>query len=118
MGDTGYAWHPNPDGGAVFAQDDGGWIYVSNSESPLPDGGASMVRFDADGQIVEAHRILEGSVGTAPAGPPRGARGCPARRSRPALSTSATRPAPRPPSKRPAMGLFQHEAAAADPGAR
>ncbi|MFT5889291.1 MAG: hypothetical protein ACI9BO_002117, partial [Zhongshania sp.] len=30
--DTGYAWHTDPDGGATFSTDDGGWIYVSNSE--------------------------------------------------------------------------------------
>jgi hypothetical protein len=30
---TSYRWHPFPDGGACFAVDDGGWIYVNNSES-------------------------------------------------------------------------------------
>lgn len=30
--DTGYAWHTDPDGGATFKTEDGGWIYVSNSE--------------------------------------------------------------------------------------
>ena len=29
---TGYQWHGNPDGGAVFPTNDGGWIYVSNDE--------------------------------------------------------------------------------------
>ncbi|MCB0977360.1 MAG: hypothetical protein KDB02_07845, partial [Acidimicrobiales bacterium] len=43
---TGYTWHPNPDGGACFADPGtGGWIYVSNSET-TPVGGASMIRFD------------------------------------------------------------------------
>ena len=27
-----YRWHASPDGGACFGTDDGGWIYVSNSE--------------------------------------------------------------------------------------
>ena len=56
---TGYVWHDNPDGGACFAADGGGWIYVSNSESgPDVGGGVSMVRFATDGSIVEARRIL------------------------------------------------------------
>ncbi|NIQ12838.1 MAG: hypothetical protein GTO02_00030, partial [Candidatus Dadabacteria bacterium] len=27
-----YTWHAAPDGGATFATEEGGWIYVSNSE--------------------------------------------------------------------------------------
>jgi len=30
---SGFKWHSDPDGGGVFATDDGGWIYVSNSEA-------------------------------------------------------------------------------------
>ncbi len=57
---TGLEWHGNPDGGACFAVAAGGWVYVSNSEEGST-GGASMVRFDADGEIVEAARILDGT---------------------------------------------------------
>jgi hypothetical protein len=60
VADTGYTWHGNPDGGACFATDDGGWIYVSNSEE-LSTGGVSMVRFAPDGEIVEAARICDGT---------------------------------------------------------
>lgn len=52
-------WHPAPDGGACFPDGDG-WIYVSNSEIPLL-GGASAIRFAADGSVVEAYRILSGT---------------------------------------------------------
>lgn len=52
-----YLWHPAPDGGACFATDDGGWIYVSNSEVPLI-GGVGALRFDATGTIVDAYPIL------------------------------------------------------------
>ena len=31
---TSHVWHTAPDGGATFATPGGGWIYVSNSESP------------------------------------------------------------------------------------
>ncbi len=33
---TAHLWHIFPDGGATFPTDDGGWIYVSNSENPAP----------------------------------------------------------------------------------
>jgi uncharacterized protein len=57
-----YTWHAFPDGGATFAQPDGGWIYVSNSESAASlSGGASAIRFSADGEITSAYRILAGT---------------------------------------------------------
>lgn len=56
---TAYLWHLAPDGGACFP-DGAGWIYVSNSEVPLV-GGASAVRFRADGSIASAYRILSGT---------------------------------------------------------
>lgn len=59
---SGYVWHNAPDGGAVFVTDDGGWIYVSNSETVSTVGaGASAVRFASNGDIVDAYRILEGT---------------------------------------------------------
>lgn len=55
-----YRWHIYPDGGATFAADDGGWIYVSNSEAiASAGGGVSALRFDAHGEIADAYRILE-----------------------------------------------------------
>lgn len=63
---TGYTWPAFPDGAATFPTDDGGWIYACNSEVTAafaPDqGGASAVRFDAEGQVTDAYRILEGST--------------------------------------------------------
>jgi uncharacterized protein len=59
---AGYTWHEFPDGGATFAQPDGGWIYVSNSESAAAlSGGASAIRFSAEGDITSAYRILGGT---------------------------------------------------------
>lgn len=118
VGDTGYVWPPNPDGAAVFAQPDSGWIYVANSESPLPDGGASMIRFDQDGQVVEARRILEGSVincagGATPWGTWLSCEEVPTGVVYECDPTGQT-----PAVKREAMGMFQHEAAAVDPQAQ
>jgi len=59
VGSTDYVWHNAPDGGAVFTTDDGGWIYVSNSETfPQLGGGAGALRFSAAGENVDAYRIL------------------------------------------------------------
>ena len=107
------SWHSKPDGGACFPLADGGWSYVSNSEC-IP-GGAGFVRFDATGRDrrrravpVRDDRQLRGrrdAVGHVVElrgvadGPGLGVR--PDRRARRA-------------GRRPAMGAFPHEAAAAD----
>jgi secreted PhoX family phosphatase len=115
VADTAYVWPAAPDGGAVF--DDGhGWIYVANSEA-IP-GGASALRFDPSGRVVDAYAICTGTRrncagGATPWGTwlsceevsdgrvyecdPRGTESAVAR---------------------PALGLFQHEAVAADPVGR
>jgi secreted PhoX family phosphatase len=113
---TNYLWHTDPDGGAVFAQPDGGWVYVSNSESAA--GGASMVRFSSNGTVTGARRILSGTASNCAGGAtPWGTwlsceehdRGrvheCDPLGAKPAVA-------------RPAMGVFRHEAAAVDPVGR
>ena len=52
-----FKWHGSPDGGACFKDGDG-WIYVSNSEQ-IANGGASSLRFNRDGEIIDAYPILE-----------------------------------------------------------
>ena len=87
---TTHLWHIFPDGGACVPTDDGGWIYVSNSEFPVPvdvpdatfvlaavsanllsmpgtpalppGGGVGALRFDASGAVVDAYSILSGST--------------------------------------------------------
>jgi len=108
-----YTWHADPDGGAVFAQPDGGWVYVSNAESAA--GGASMVRFTSTGEVVGAGRILSGTVSNCAGGAtPWGTwLSCEehdhgrVHECDPLGVTEAV--------ARPAMGVFRHEAAAADP---
>ncbi|TDB70731.1 alkaline phosphatase PhoX [Micromonospora sp. KC723] len=113
---TSYTWHDAPDGGACFAAGTG-WIYVSNSEI-TPGGGASAIRFNADGTIASAYRILSNTNQNCAGGAtPWGtwlsceevSRGF-VYETYPQGGTSAV--------QRPALGRFKHEAAAADPDRR
>lgn len=61
VGGCEYVWHGAPDGGACFEDQDGGWIYVSNSELENKDGGAGALRFDADGTLIDAYSVLQGT---------------------------------------------------------
>lgn len=70
VGPSGYVWHSAPDGGATFPTEGGGWVYVSNSETLAELGaGASAVRFGANGEVVDAYRILEGTNANCAGGP-------------------------------------------------
>ncbi|QYG95336.1 DUF839 domain-containing protein [Iamia sp. SCSIO 61187] len=112
---TGYTWHGSPDGGACFAQDDGGWIYTSNCEEGLGTGGASMLRFDADGEVVGAARICEGTAvncagGATPWGTWLTCEEIPDGQVWECDPTGAE-----PAVVKPALGRFKHEAVAVDP---
>ncbi len=111
---TGYTWHADPDGGACFALPGGGWSYVSNCESGSGAGGVGFVEFDANAQIVNAGSTLTGTSRNCGGGvTPWGTWLSGEEWSRGALwecdplGNSAA-------VERPLMGLFRHEAAAAD----
>jgi uncharacterized protein len=57
---SGTLGHTNPDGGAVFTTEDGGWIYTSNSEIN-PNGSVSALRFASDGTLIDYYRICTGT---------------------------------------------------------
>lgn len=113
---AGYEWHVDPDGGAVYpAKTDGGWAYVSNSEDSNP-GGAGALRFDAEGNVVDAYWILQNTRNNCAGGAtPWGTW----------LSCEETAGgfvyecdpfgSPETAVQKPALGALNHEAAAIDP---
>lgn len=112
---AGFTWHVNPDGGAVFPADDGGWVYVSNCEA-TPGGGVGALRFDQDGVVTDAYPILTGTRQNCAGGPtPWGTwLSCEEQPNGEVyecdpFGTAADA------VKKPALGAFSHEAAAIDP---
>ena len=114
VADTGYVWHGAPDGGVCFA-DGTGWIYVSNAELGSGAGGVSAIRFDANGTITAAYRILSNTNRNCAGGPTPWNTWI----SREEVDTGycwETDPwGVKPAVRRAAMGRFNHEAAACDP---
>jgi secreted PhoX family phosphatase len=113
---TGYRWHLASDGMATFPLHDGGWILVSNSE--VLDGGASAIRFDRDGEIADAYRILEGTAQNCSGGGTPWGTWLSCEEIENGLVWECDPGGRRTAISHPAMGVFKHEAAAVDPRGR
>ena len=110
-----YTWHYAPDGGGVIPIENGGWIYISNSEMNNSKGGAGAIRFSKNGDIETAYPILTGSS--------RNCGGCvtpwntwlSCEETAKGITWECDPFGTEKPIKRPALGLFNHESVAIDP---
>lgn len=110
-----YIWHGAPDGGATFATDDGGWIYVSNSEIRNHGGGAGALRFNQHGEVTDAYAILSGTNSNCAGGKTPWNTWLSCEETPDGLVYECDPFGQQAAIVRPALGRFKHEAVAVDP---
>ena len=115
VGPSSYKWHLFPDGGAVFPAEDGGWVYVSNSEAPEGLGGAGAIRFGPRGRIVDAYPILTGTTANCAGGQTPWGTWLSAEEHAQGRVWECDPFGEQDAVPLPALGVFAHEAAAVDP---
>ena len=129
---TSYDFPIFPDGSSTFPLSDGGWILAVNSESPSPPGtpigpvggglqsggGASGIRFGADGSVQAGYRILSGTNTNCAGGKTPWGTWMSCEEVDNGLVWECDPAGQKPPVSRPAMGVFKHEAIAVDPAGR
>jgi secreted PhoX family phosphatase len=115
VADRDFIWHAAPDGGATFATQDGGWIYASNAELRDDAGGASALRFDANGELIDAYRILENTNVNCAGGPTPWGTWLSCEEHPEGLVWECDPLGKAPARSWPALGAFTHEAVAIDP---
>ncbi len=112
---TGYVWPVFPDGGVVFPGDNGGWIYVSNSEAGEGTSGVSALVFDASGSVVDAYSIATGTTRNCAGGPTPWGTWLSGEEYESGVIVECDPTGAAEAIRHPAMGVFIHEAACVDP---
>ncbi|PCH60034.1 MAG: translocation protein TolB [SAR86 cluster bacterium] len=107
-----YAWHGAPDGGACFPTEEGGWVYVSNSELSNRAGGAGALRFSPTGEVVDAYPILQNSSNNCAGGATPWQTWLSCEESERGMVYECDPLGIKPPQLRAALGAFWHEAVA------
>ena len=115
--ENGYIWHGSPDGAAVFSSDDDGWVYVSNSELPNAKGGVGALKFNKNGELIDAYSLLTGSERNCSGGATPWGTWLSGEEHSTGLiwEVSPEKDDLNYPRKCPELGIFIHEAAAVDP---
>jgi hypothetical protein len=108
-----YPWHIFPDSGACYPRENGGWIYVSNSEIPVIGGVGALV-FDPDGSIVDSYPILQGSSTNCGGGDTPWRTWLSGEETPNGFVWEADPYGIEPAVTRPALGIFEHEAVVVD----
>ncbi len=110
-----YLWHGRPAGGATFETEDGGWIYVSNSDLEPGAGGVGALRFDSEGTAIGAYSILFGSAHNCSGGATPWGTWLSCEKATIGQVWECDPIGVRPAVLRPALGTFRHTAVAVDP---
>ena len=116
---TGYVYPVFPDGQATYATEDGWFVLVTNSEAPEASGagrgGASAIRFDRDGNITDAYRILGNTTENCAGGKTPWGTWMSCEETETGLVYECDPFGRKPSVAHPAMGVFEHEAICVDP---
>jgi len=110
-------WISAPDGAGTVALDDGGWIYVCNSELNS-GGGVNAIRFDSKGRIVDSYPILEDSRRNCSGNMTPWGTWFSCEEVSDGVVWECDPMGLEPARKRPALGFFKHESAVVDPATK